>query len=95
MSDMDINVAMNLREWRIQNELTLEELAKKLGLSRSSRTLARIELGENGFDSDFVELIEIVTKDMVTVGDMHKTRLAWLRENRPMRLHLANRGAAS
>lgn len=73
---------MDIRDWRILNEMTMAEAAKRLGLD-SARTYQRYETGENRPDAPMLVLIQRMTAGAVTVEDMHRLRLRWLRENRP------------
>lgn len=75
---------MQLRTWRKQQDMSVERLAELLG-NRTPRTVLRLENGENGADADMVARIEVLSDGAVTAQDMHETRLAWLRANRPER----------
>lgn len=73
---------MQLKQWRLTQEKTLEECATLLGVG-GARTYQRYECGENRADADLVDVIANVTHGAVTPADMHEVRLAWLRANRP------------
>lgn len=70
-----------LRDWRDKQKLSVTEVARRLGVHLT--TVARIENGETSTDADMVARIEVLTGGAVTAADMHATRLAWLRANRP------------
>lgn len=74
---------MQLRDWRKSSDLTLQACADRMGLAGGGRTFQRLERGEVNFDADTVAKIAILTAGAVTAQDMHETRLAWLRDNRP------------
>jgi len=63
--------------------MPIEAFANSFKGARSSRTLARIVSGAVMPDADMVARIEVLTGNSVTASDMHATRLAWLRANRP------------
>lgn len=69
---------MNLRDWRKENGLSVEEVARRLGIDRTPRTLLRIEAGEVKVDADLAAMIVELTGDLVTLQDLHETRLSWL-----------------
>lgn len=71
---------MTLIEWRQQEKLTLTECASRFGLG-SARTYQRYETGENRPSAVLAEKIEQATSGIVTVADLHRTRLAWERAN--------------
>ena len=76
---------MNLSAWRIDKGLGFAETARMLGIEgvNPGGTLARIERGERRPDADMIDRIEVMTGGVVTASDMHRIRLAWLREHRP------------
>ncbi|MCF7646874.1 helix-turn-helix domain-containing protein [Pseudochrobactrum asaccharolyticum] len=73
---------MDLKKWRLTQQLTLSECADRLRLV-NARTYQRYETGENRTDADIAERILAMTKGQVTVGDLHQMRLDWLRGHRP------------
>lgn len=70
-----------LRDWRNDQGWSATEVARRLGVHLT--TIARIENGETSTDADMVARIEALTGGLVTAADMHATRLAWLKANRP------------
>lgn len=70
-----------LRDWRIGQGWSVTEVGRRLCVHLT--TIARIEKGETQPDADMVARIEDLTAGAVTAADMHATRLAWLRANRP------------
>jgi hypothetical protein len=85
---------MQLRDWRTSNELAQSDCAISLRLEGGARSFQRIETGENKADADLVERIIGLTAGAVTADDMHQTRLAWLRANRPEKFHAETEAAA-
>lgn len=77
------NAAMQISDWRHSRNLSLDELAKAVGFAGGARSFHRVESGQSKADSDLVERIVALTGGAVTAEDMHRTRLAWLRANRP------------
>lgn len=49
----------------------------------SARTYQRYETGENRPDAPLVERIRNVSSGLVTVEDLHRQRLEWLKSNKP------------
>jgi len=78
---------MKLSAWIEEAGLSVAAAARNLGIEgvNPGRTLDRIASGERQPDADVVARIEAMTGGMVTAGDMHATRLDWLRANRPDR----------
>jgi hypothetical protein len=74
---------MELKSWRIAENLTLGAAAARLGLAGGARSFQRIEQGATGVDADLEERIMVMTTGKVATPDLHATRLAWLRQNRP------------
>lgn len=76
---------MMLRDWRTASGLSLAETARLLGIEGKNPggTLIRIETGMRQPEADMVERIVSLTAGAVSAADMHETRLAWLKENRP------------
>lgn len=74
---------MQLRDWRLTNEKAQGECATALRLDGGARSFQRLETGENKADADMIERIRALTEGEVGADDMHQTRLAWLRANRP------------
>jgi transcriptional regulator with XRE-family HTH domain len=74
---------MDLKTWRVENKLTLADLAARLGLTgpNPGRNLQRIEMGENRPDADLIAAIERFTDGAVDAAAMNETRLAWLKSN--------------
>lgn len=70
-----------LREWLGETQTTLSVIAEACGLTVS--TVSRLADGKLPADADTVETISRLTGRAVTAQDMHETRLAWLRDNRP------------
>lgn len=70
-----------LRIFRTAKGFTLGEAASLLGVHKT--TVLRIETGELQPDADMIERIEKLSEGAVTAADMHATRLAWLKANRP------------
>ena len=66
-------------------KLSIAHVARHVGLSgvNPGGTLRRIEHGSRLPDADMIARIEAYTRGAVTAGDMHATRLDWLRVNRP------------
>jgi hypothetical protein len=60
-------------------------LGERLGLGQSNpaRAAQRIVTGAVKVDADLVMRIAKITGNSVTLDDLHKTRLAWLKANRP------------
>ena len=71
---------MNLKTWRIDQTLTLDSLARELGITgvNPGRTLQRIENGESSADADLIADISKRTQGAVTAVDMQAVRLAYL-----------------
>lgn len=78
---------MQLSDWRKQEGLSRTEVAERLGLNGDSwgSSVWNWETGRARPDADVVARIEDLTRGSVTATDMHETRLAWLRVNRPER----------
>lgn len=78
---------MQMKAWRIERGWSVAETARALGILgiNPGATLARIEAGSRQPDADMIERIRILTEGAVTPADMHDTRLAWLKTNRPDR----------
>ena len=72
-----------LRRYRRGRGGTLGEFAEHFGVSKT--TVARWETGEMLPDADVIARIEDLTEGAVTAADMHRTRLGWLKANRPER----------
>lgn len=72
-----------LKLWRTSQGKSQGECALMLGMRGGARSFQRIETGESSADADVVERIERMTGLQVTASDMHRIRLAWLREHRP------------
>lgn len=70
-----------LREFRVKNDLSLDEMSQRLGVHKT--TAMRLETGELPVDADMVEKILMLTGGTVTGEMLHAVRLAWLRANRP------------
>lgn len=60
----------------------MAEAATRLGVS-DARTYQRYEIGENRPDAPLVERIRAVSRGMVTLEDLHRQRLDWLKSNKP------------
>lgn len=73
---------MNLNQWRQTRDMTMKEASILLGLE-SARTYQRYETGENRPDAPLIERIMAATDGAVTLADLHRQRLEWLRENKP------------
>lgn len=58
---------MNLTEWRKQNDLTMTEAAKRLGVSQA--TISRLESGKHWPDRATIQKIIKRTKGGVTPND--------------------------
>lgn len=71
---------MRIRDFRKEKGLTLAQAAAALCISGAnpSRTLQRIELGESRWDAQMVERIIEWSGGMVTLQDLHETRLEFL-----------------
>lgn len=76
---------MQLRDWRTAAGKSQGECARLLDMEGGARTFQRVETGANKPDADMVERIGAMTEGCVTAADMHATRLAWLKANRPER----------
>lgn len=76
---------MQFLDWIKREELSVAATARRLRIGgvNPARTLDRIVRGERAPDADMIARIVGMTDGVVTVQDMHETRLAWLRENRP------------
>ena len=76
---------MRLLDWMDRECLGAASAARRLGIEgvNPGRTLARIASGDRQPDADMIERIVALTGGAVTAEDMHRTRLAWLRANRP------------
>lgn len=73
---------MNLRDWRIERRLTLQEVATVLDMGYS-RNFQRYEIGMVMPDAPLIEAIFVLTEGKVTAADLVAQRLAWLTDNRP------------
>lgn len=49
----------------------------------SARTYQRYETGENRPDAPLIERIRVETDGRVTLEDLHRQRLEWLKANKP------------
>lgn len=78
-----MNAISPLRAFRMERQLTLGDVAERLGVHKT--TLSRIETGELPADADMVERIFSFTEGAVDAASIHAVRLAWLKENRPDR----------
>ena len=78
---------MRLKDHILVRGLTLTNAARSIGLAGAmpSRTLQRWISGAQRPEADWVERITVWSDGAVTAQDMHETRLAWLRANRPER----------
>lgn len=78
---------MRLHDWRSEKGLTAAECGRRLCMTDAnpSKAFQRVEQGERIADADMVERIGAMTEGCVTAADMHATRLAWLKANRPER----------
>lgn len=76
---------MKLRDYRLHVGQGLAEAARELGIDgiNPGQTLSRIELGSRQPEADMVERIARWSGGKVCAEDMHVTRLAWLKTNRP------------
>ena len=77
---------MDLAEYRTVNGLTLEALARQLGLSGKS-VAQKYCKGEHWPDTVTLERILRVTNNKVTLEAMHKRRLLWLQKREEARRH--------
>lgn len=80
------NMAMKLKDWRTGQAKTLKDVSEALCVKGGARTIHRIETGAVDADADMAERIRALTGGAVTPIDLHFTRLAWLKENRPGRV---------
>lgn len=78
---------MNFRTWLKDNHVTLAQAATRLRVRGRgpATTVKRWADGAVRADADTVERIVRMTEGAVTAQDMHKTRLDWLRANKPER----------
>lgn len=78
---------MHLLDWRKSQSLSLGDVARGLGLNgaRDETSVWNWETGRSRPDADVVERITRLTSGAVSAADMHATRLAWLKANRPAR----------
>lgn len=76
---------MKLTDWRKRKKYSQSDLATRLGLAggKGILRLSRIERGEVKCDADIAGNIIALTCGEVSLTDMHETRLAWLKENKP------------
>lgn len=74
---------MDLRTWRSRENLTLRQLAEKLGIvgRNPAAQMQRYESGQSRLEADLVERICALTGGAVTALDHQRSRLAWLRAN--------------
>lgn len=74
---------MNLTSWRKSQNLTLAEVAARLGIddANPARTLQRFETGERRPSATLIARIEELTESEVCAQDMHLTRLHWERQS--------------
>lgn len=72
-----------LKEWRLENGLTLAQAAQRIGLSGAGAATAyqRYETGRHRADADTVERILAMTGGRVGPNEMHAVRLQYLRES--------------
>ena len=79
---------MDMKSWRKEKSVTLAQLAQLCGMNgvNPGRDLHRYESGSRQAPAHVVERVRIATNGSVTAQDMHETRLAWLRENKPQEL---------
>lgn len=78
---MIANVAMRLRNWRIEKNLTLREAAELFGIgggANPSRRMQRIETGEAPVDAILADAIVRETDEAVTLLDLNETRKEFL-----------------
>ena len=70
-----------LGTWREQQGFTLKQAGEHFGFGgrNPARTYQRIESGETAADAITAERVVRLTGGVVTVQDLHETRLAWLR----------------
>jgi transcriptional regulator with XRE-family HTH domain len=87
---------MHLAEWRKANNLSCDDVAKGLGLDgeRDASSVWNWETGRSRPDADVVERIIDFTKNEVSADDMHRVRLAWLKDNRPEKFSDVTEAAA-
>jgi transcriptional regulator with XRE-family HTH domain len=76
---------MKLRDWRIDAQISLRELAEKLGITGANpaRNVQRYEKGFATMPSELIFRLEQLTDGQVTAQDMHEVRLEWLRAHKP------------
>lgn len=77
---------MNLAEWRKAEGHSCGDLARMLNIAatRGGTSVWNWETGRARADADVIDRIEKLTGGMVTPLDMHRTRLDWLRRNKPV-----------
>lgn len=76
--------SMRLRDWRLEKNLNLRELAELIGEgggSNPARRAQRIETGESPVDAPLADRIVAATSEKVTLQDLHDTRRDWLNSN--------------
>lgn len=82
---------MELADWRKAEKLSTTEVAERLRMAgdHASSTVWNWETGRARPDADVIDRIERLTQGAVTSVDMHRTRLGWLKANRPERFAAA------
>jgi len=84
---------MKLHDFLSGKSLSVDQFAEQLG-GVSASGLRKWLTGERQPDADVVARIAAFTGGAVTADDMHQTRLAWLRANRPEKFHAGTEAAA-
>lgn len=76
---------MLLSEWRKFKNLSCAAIAAQIQLNGDvdASSVWNWETGRSRPDADIVQRISVLTGDEVTAADMHRIRLAWLRQHRP------------
>lgn len=74
-------MSMSLKQWRAETGTGLGPVAEFCNVQIS--TVSRWENGEILPDADAIDRLGRFTGGLVTADDMHRTRLEWLRANRP------------
>lgn len=68
---------MNLDDWMNKNAVSSEDLGKTIGFT--GQAVRRYRTGERMPDAETSHKIWLATSGLVTVQDLHETRLAFVR----------------
>lgn len=76
------NPDMRLRDWRIERQKTLSDVASELRIPHA-RSYQRVEIGMIMPDAPLIAAIEKLTGEQVTPADIVSQRLEWIASKRP------------